>query len=164
MPENANVDNPLFLSIGSGFVGVLVTLIGGSVGALMASRREHATWLRDKRVEAYVGYLTAADLYLESGTTNYWEVSYGSDEDRQAHRLRTTKFREELARSQSAVVLLGPEATRRVAGEYHLSIGDALSVSQEGSIENELARDASNVTAARALMLGVMNRVLDVRP
>lgn len=45
-------------------IGVLATLLGILVGSLLTERREHRTWLRDQKLEAYsalVGLVEFAD-------------------------------------------------------------------------------------------------------
>jgi hypothetical protein len=47
--------DPVLLSLLSIFGGVLVTVLGGFLGAWIQHRRAHRAWLRERRYEAYVG-------------------------------------------------------------------------------------------------------------
>ena len=50
-------------------VGGLIAAVGGLVGASVQARRDHAKWLREKRLEAYVpviAFLTEYEIILSS--------------------------------------------------------------------------------------------------
>lgn len=134
------------------------------VSTHLGSRNEHQKWLRDKRTEAYVAFLTAADLFYEHGGTDFWEAAHTSLDAVRDHAAKTGKLREELNRTQTAVVLLGPTSTRRVAEQYHLLVLDAIAESQSGTLDHALELDQSGLIASRGVLLAVMNRVLGIKP
>lgn len=56
----ANID-PFVLALASGFGGVLVSVAAGLIGAFTQSRREHKKWLKERRYEAYLTFITGMD-------------------------------------------------------------------------------------------------------
>lgn len=70
----ANID-PFVLALASGFGGVLVSVTAGLIGAFIQSRREHKKWLKERRYEAYLTFITGMDALT----------------DLAGHRLKTSK-------------------------------------------------------------------------
>lgn len=141
-----------------------MTVVGGFLGASIASRREHNVWLRDKRLVAYTDFLVALDLYYTENTSGRWEAVVGTDHDRENFRDRAVLVDTEISRAQSAVVILGPDVMRNVTSEYHFAVEDAVGRSQAGSLEEAAEHDLRDLAKARGLVLGVMNRVLGIKP
>jgi hypothetical protein len=158
------VDTALYVPLLSAAAGALLGVVPLLISLSVGSRNEHQKWLRDKRTEAYAAFLTAADLFREHGATDYWEAKYTSDEARREYATRTGELWEELNRAQTTVVLLGPTATREAAGNYHVLVLDSVERSQAGTLDDALELDYSELAASRAVLLGVMNRVLGIKP
>lgn len=53
-PEAAVAIDPTALALLSIFGGVILTVIAGFIGAWIQGRREHAKWLRDQRMAAFI--------------------------------------------------------------------------------------------------------------
>ena len=158
------MNDALYVPLFSAAVGALLGLVPLLISTALGSRNEHRKWLRDKRTEAYAAFLTAADLFREHGATDYWEAQYTSDEARKKYAVRTGNLREELNRAQTTVVLLGPTSTRNAAADYHLLILDSVEQAQSGTLDDALELDNSELSSSRAVLLGVMNRVLGIKP
>ena len=83
----------------SAFGAVAVTVTSGFVGAWIQSRREHHRWIRERRYEAYVAFLSAADK---------WAIRMSEpNQDKEA-----PEFYDEMVRGETAVDLIGSDEVR----------------------------------------------------
>lgn len=134
----------------SGQLGLLVAVIGLGgvvVGALVAggfalltswldSRREHRRWEREKRYQAYVGYLARVDVYL-------WMV--------RADRLKPATL--------SEFRIIGPNALYEAAGRiYEASTHWLLKKGKPGSPALEEA-----MAQAKVAYVDAVRQVLGIR-
>lgn len=99
----ATVDPVLSLLIGALGAAVL-TVIGGFIGSLLQSRREHARWIREARLEAYRDFLRIAERMPEITSKEMTE--------------REERYIDEMKDSLATVKLLGPDTVRIAAVKY----------------------------------------------
>lgn len=79
-------------------VGAFGATLLGFVGAWIQSRREHAKWYRERRFEAYLKFLTAADK---------WSVRMSQQHDSGED---PPEFFDEMTSAEAGVELAGPAA------------------------------------------------------
>jgi hypothetical protein len=105
-------------------VGGLLAAVGGLLGAAIQARRDHAKWLREKRLEAYVpltAFLTEYEDILSSVADHRSRIDgvipHASKEE--VERLESAlapeaaigmEYRDRVPRELAAIAVLGPES------------------------------------------------------
>jgi len=94
--------DPLVVAIVSVILTLIVGVVVGLVTALLARKGEHAKWLRERRYEAYVAFITDMDAFIALANTkptmlNAMKIAARSD-----------ALTERMPDAFEAVSLLGP--------------------------------------------------------
>lgn len=63
--EEAATISAAWIALGAGLAGVVLTLLGGLVGAWIQHKRERSTWMRDRRYEAYLNMLSIISRWID---------------------------------------------------------------------------------------------------
>lgn len=159
--------DPISVIVGAGAV-MVGALIAGAFSLLvphLQTRRDHVRWLREARLNAYSDYLSAIDVWMESATIRWLEAKYDPSPAISPDQERLDRLEDEVSRSQSRLVLLGPDPVRVVTAEYHAAVVDRVTDTQNAeTLDDAAAIDLRRLQEARGLMLGVMNRVLGIGP
>ncbi|MFN4001962.1 hypothetical protein [Microcella sp.] len=132
--------DPFLTFIGGAFGASLV----GLGGAWLASRREHKRWIREQRLSAYLGLLSAVDKYTTAAMMDTASETQGRYFDHQA-------FAQELPSVAAVVTLLGPKQVKTASQQLREVMKRVLEdsqVSDEDKKDIEIAR-ASFVQAAQ---------------
>jgi hypothetical protein len=160
------MDPDLLLSVFGGVVvGGLLTGLFSLAAPALQSKRDHQRWLRESRLIAYGDFLAAIDVFTEDATTRQLEVAFRDEEAQKGLERRIDELDEEVSRAQSRVVLLGPDAVRQVASEYHFATIEHIQhVQNAKTLEEAASVSIATLQAARGLMLGVMNRTIGIGP
>lgn len=111
-------------------IGALLAGVFGLIGALVASKREHVKWLREKRYEAYDHYLRLVD---RTGTAlaSSQHDGVGLDLPSVAQMLAA------VIDAKAPVLLLGPEPVAKAANQM------------AGLLSSVLGEEESDVTKFR---------------
>lgn len=101
--------NAAWIALAAGLAGVILTVIGGLIGAIIQGRREHAKWIRDQRLSAYAAHLAATDNYLRAAQQDedYSELSGVSTDS---------------IRALSVVQLVGPDHIAESAAAFQTAM------------------------------------------
>jgi hypothetical protein len=159
--------DPISVLVGAGAV-LFGALIAGAFSLLvphLQTRRDHARWLREARLNAYSDYLSAIDVWMDSATIRWLEAKYNPSSTIGPNQERLDRLEDEVSRAQSRLVLLGPDPVRIVTAEYHHAVVGRVADTQNAeTVDDAAAIDLQRLQEARGLMLGVMNRVLGIGP
>lgn len=153
-------------------IGAAAALLGSLLAggfSLLAPRlqhgRDHARWLRESRLEAYGDFLSAIDLWMDASTTRWLESRLAGGPGHDEYEAKLSVLEDDVRRTQSRVVLLGPDPLRAVAAEYHYAVLDLIQATQGAETLGEaMSVNVDDLQSARGLLLGVMNRVLGIPP
>ncbi|WP_136587386.1 hypothetical protein [Microbacterium hydrothermale] len=113
-------------------VGGLIAAVGGLLGAAIQARRDHAKWLREKRLEAYVplvAFLTEYEIILSSVADHQSRIDdvipHASKEE--VERLesalapdaaRGMEYRDRVPKELAAIAVLGPASLAEAARQW----------------------------------------------
>lgn len=124
----------------------VVALLGVALGAWLGSRREAQAWLRDRRMEAYVDFMSAARNLLYRGA----EVR-GSSDEREVARDKVRDVMQQLRDRATPIALIAPEEVREAAERVKSYFGDDLYdyfMSTHEASESEEVRQAQDLAKA----------------
>lgn len=139
-------------------IGVIATVIGGFIGAWFQGRREHAKWLRERRLEAYTRALSTASA-LRGLTIKLEEakaaIAAETDPAKQAAiaaeldpvLVQISRIDEELSERLAPLVILGPQDV----GDAYSSVIDALEEHGPRHEEVDKAETALQTKVRKAL-------------
>jgi hypothetical protein len=113
-------------------VGGLIAIVGGLIGAGVQARRDHAKWLREKRLEAYIpliAFLTEYEIILAGladhqsridGTLPHASVTEASQLQSDFAPAVATglEYRARVPHELAAITVLGPEGLAEAARQW----------------------------------------------
>lgn len=138
--------NAAWIALAAGLAGVIVTIIGGLVGAIIQGRREHTKWIRDRRLSAYADHLAATDNYLRAAQHDTDGSEFAS-------------VSADSIRALSVVQLVGPDSIAVSADAYqaaaqasvkHLNLFPRDPKKLDRLEDDRLAKRRAFIAAARA--------------
>ncbi len=94
-----------WIALAGGLAGIVLTLLGALIGAIIQGRREHMKWIRDQRLHAYADHLAATDNFLRAAQ---------QDSDGSELSAVTT----DSIRAMSVVQLVGPDRVAEIAAAF----------------------------------------------
>lgn len=121
-------------------VGGLIAAVGGLLGAAIQARRDHAKWLREKRLEAYVpliAFLTEYEIILTSISDHQSRIDgvvpHSSKEEIERlesalapEAARGMEYRDRVPKELAAIAVLGPESLAEAARQWEETSRTAL--------------------------------------
>jgi len=135
-------------------VGALGAALLGLLGATIASRREHAKWVREQRMEAYRGFLRATETVWpsQSSDAGVWR-----------------EYMDGMGTTLADVRLVGPKAVSEVANAHldaSLTFAGALRQHPTvGGVPHPALREPSErVEMTRDSFVAVAQKELGIRP
>lgn len=140
--------DPTLLAILSIFGGAALTVLAGIVGAFIQARREHRTWLREKRYDAFVElrriYLELADIEREQELAGMVGDVQGIERQIQ----RRAHAHERLRRSMGELYV-APKTVKAAAAWYHLQMSQSHDRKQREDAERALEQTMLNALNVR---------------
>lgn len=141
--------NAAWIALAGGLAGVVLTLLGALIGAIIQGRREHRKWIRDQRLRAYVDALAAIDNYLRAAQ---------HDQDNSEFSAVTT----DAIRSLSIVQLVGPDRVSASADAYQAAAKASVRQLVLGNDPRELDRLEDDRLAKRRAFIAAARRQVKI--
>ena len=104
--------DPLFALLVGAFGAAVLTVSGGLIGVWIQSVGEHRKWLRERRFEAYLDFMTDMSLIARIVRTE------PNEENAEKLKAEVLAWHEASDRSLDAVSILGPKAVNAAGQDW----------------------------------------------